>query len=395
MALATNYHEHLPAVSLSLVKDVSKPTVITDPSDNQISYAALSSMIFKLMCRVGINQSIIAKANAQAQVDQSSITLAQATNAQAISQTVAKQVDDYMQKLQDAAKSSIWGDIFKWVAAAVVIFIGTLTSEFGVGLVILTAVTLFMTSPLFDMTVKAIGGGLEKLGIPKTWANVIAQVIVIAAITVCTFGIGTAGEAANLAGKGAAAGGQIASNAAQAAAKMALQAMLQALLTSSLVPTLLTQIPGLDKLPAVQAVIGVVITILAAVLAGKFIVSGAAAEGESMLQTIAKKFPKLIADAKNLEYSVAMWGRVARGGAMAAETGARAGEAYYQFSAAGILQALAPLQTIMRFLEGNSGVMKELADQTQATTKSALKTFQTLFSTRFYAGMEAAKAYLV
>lgn len=398
MAPVTKYNDDLPAVSLSLVKDASNDsnnTIDTNGTDGQISRAAMMSMIFQLMSQIGINQSIIAKANAQSQVDQTTIAEAQANNAQALSQTVSKQVDDYMKQLEESQKWSFWGSIFKWIVAAIVIVIGALTSEFGVGLLLLTAVTVFMASPLFDMAVGALAKGLEAAGLPSTWANVLAQIIVIVIVTICTLGIGTAGEAANLAAKGAGTAAEIGSSAAQAALKMALQAMLQALLSSSVLPQLLAQIPGIDKIPVLQAILTIVLTIIIAVVAGKLMSTAGATEGQSLLSKLGTKLEQSLVDIRSLETAVNNAGRVARVAGTAAEAGAGTGTAVYELKASDVLKILAPLQALMGFVSGIATLMSKMSDQIEANTQSSMKTFNTLFNTKFYADMEAAKAYLV
>ncbi len=398
MAPVTKYNDDLPAVSLSLVKDASNDsnnTIDTNGTDGQISRAAMMSMIFQLMSQIGINQSIIAKANAQSQVDQTTIAEAQANNAQALSQTVSKQVDDYMKQLEESQKWSFWGSIFKWIVAAIVIVIGALTSEFGVGLLLLTAVTVFMASPLFDMAVGALAKGLEAAGLPSTWANVLAQIIVIVIVTICTLGIGTAGEAANLAAKGAGTAAEIGSTAAQAALKMALQAMLQALLSSSVLPQLLAQIPGIDKIPVLQAILTIVLTIIIAVVAGKLMSTAGATEGQSLLSKLGTKLEQSLVDIRSLETAVNNAGRVARVAGTAAEAGAGTGTAVYELKASDVLKILAPLQALMGFVSGIATLMSKMSDQIEANTQSSMKTFNTLFNTKFYADMEAAKAYLV
>jgi 2-methylisocitrate lyase-like PEP mutase family enzyme len=392
MAPVTRYDDHLPAITLSLVKDASNDnTIDTSGSGGDISYAALHNLIFQLMSLVGKNQAIIAKANGQLQTDQSSIVQAQADSAAVQSKEVVKQVNDYLQQLADSAKWGILGSIFKWIAAAIVIVVGVLTSEFGIGLVLLSAVAIFMASPLFDMTVNALADGLVAAGCPKEWANLISQIIVIVIITVCTFGAGTASSAAGLAKAGsevAQAGSKFAT-VTITAAKLALQVMLQALLSSSILPQLLAKCPGIDQIPALQAVLTVVISIIAAVVAGKIMMGSAASEGQSLTQTIFSKLGKSLDDLRTIEYTINSAGRVGRGIAIAGETGAGGGQAYYELQASGVLAVLAPLQSLMQLFGGFSSVMTHMSEQTQESTKDAAKTFQTLFRTKFYADMEA------
>jgi hypothetical protein len=343
------------------------------------------------MSLVGKNQAIIARANGQLQTDQSSIVQAQADSAAVQSKEVVKQVNNYMQQLADSAQWSFFGSIFKYIAAAIVIVVGVLTSEFGIGLVLLSAVAIFMASPLFDMTVNALANGLVAAGCPKEWANLIAQIIVIVVITVCTFGAGTASSASGLAKAGsevAQAGSKFAT-VMSTAAKLALQVMIQALLSSTILPQLLAKCPGIDQIPALQAFLTVVISVIAALLAGKLMMGSAGSEGQSLLQTIGTKLKQSLADIKTVEYTINTAGRIGRGVATAGETAAGGGQAYYALQASGILAMLAPLRSLMQLFGGFSSVMTHMSEQTQETIKNAAKTFITLFKTEFYADTRA------
>lgn len=404
MALATKYNDYLPAVSLSLVKDSTNnqgDTIDTSGSDNQVTYAAMCASIYQLMSQIGINQAVVAQANAQSQVNQSDIMKVQAQNAQNISQDVCKKVDDYMHQLEEAAKWSWLGSIFKWIVAAIVIVIGALTSEFGVGLVLLTAVTIFMASPLFDMTVNAIADGLKAAGVSSSWANIIAQAIVIVVVTVCTFGIGGVAEGATMAARGAGEGVSVASTAAVSAVKMAIQALIQAILSSSLISSLLSQIPGSDTNTALRvflSVLTVVISIAAALLAGKLMVNAAANDSTSLLNVISKNVPnaiqKLLPEIEALEYAVLTAGRVSRVVGTATQTGTGIGSGVYTVESGNTLGRLAPIQALLQFFNGLMKVMEQMSTQTQATTESEMKTYQTLFTTKFYADLQAVNAYL-
>ncbi len=372
-------------ISLTPVADEGDPT----------SRAALMQIIYKLLLLIGQNMSKMQQANSKLQIDQQVIAEAQTKGAQENENSILAQLDKLKEEQANAAIWNVFGSVMKWIGAALAVVLGGLLSTTGVGFLILLAVTAFVTSPAFEMTTDALAKELVKIpGLPENWAKIISQVIVLIVVTVASAGTETATAGMKL-------GATIADDVVQATSVLAkvvskisttsatTEAFIQTLMSSSLIPELVNEIPGMDKLPWLQAVISVVVQIVIAVTAFKFTPT-AGAEAGSLLS-------KLGPDAKNVLGSFG--GLTVRNQTiikLIIETTAAVlngiagiGSGVSSLKISDMREAIAPLQALIKFVQGIMDILTRTSELGQKGFDETMKKLQGLFEINFSRDMEA------
>src|SRR5579872_2321035 len=165
---------------------------VTKTETHNVSYQQMLQSIFELEGSISLNEGQLAENSnktqmSQAQVEQEQVQISHQQYQSEIAQ---------LQKLQNqegtAQKWSTFGDIMKWVGVGVAACVGALLCETPAGFAILAGVIALTASGVLNKGISALGNALgNAMGGSTgdhTWGNIIAQVIVIAALTIVTAG---------------------------------------------------------------------------------------------------------------------------------------------------------------------------------------------------------------
>lgn len=437
MALVSKYDDQ-PAVSLVLVKPASgDPTTApvnltpTPESGDQTSRAALMQMIYELLLLIGENMSKAQVANSKIQMNEADLAKAQVDAAKANVDQVNKAIEKLHHQQEEAKKWGIFGTIMKWIGVALALVVGALLCETGVGFAILALTVAFMASPLFDMAVKGIADLLVKAGVPQSWANIIAQVIILVVVVVASFGTeaATAGmrfgiqaaedvgetavqdtmkaveqeieeeveeegaiemqdlseEASSKSTSSTENTGSETTESTKSQARFTsatTQAFLQVLMSSNLIPELIGKIPGIKKYPWLVQLLSVLVEIVIALAAFKVTPTTGAANGLEQLSGLTKLSPAVLkAITASIATLVTVFADIAA-----------IGTGLNQKKQAQIGRELATPQAALLFEEGIMQILTQITSQNQTAFNQTMKAQEAIFKVDFSADMKACVA---
>ncbi len=398
--------EEKPAVSLILPADIN-----TD--QDQVSRAAMMQMIYQLMLLIGENISKIQKSNAESQLDQSEIAQHQAEITQESTQDYLKKTDKLQKEQEQSKKWNAFSNVMKWIGVAVAALVGSLLIETGVGLALLataialTAIPVSNGKTLFDMGTDALAGELEKTGLDSTWSKILAQVILIVAITVVSCGAeGISAGAAKVAASASEetakvaigeVGDQLGTEGAQQIGQDAdrvsfkdflpvrtaatTQMFMQTLFSSGLMQELVFQIPGMDKNPVASAIVMVLLQIIMIAAAYKMTPGIGGTTLFSKMASVIGNPTKLRLALGTFIFSTQVTTEVANGG-----------QSYNTYEQGKTNADLAPSQTRLMFGEGFLQIMTQLSTLAQKMYNETMNANEVIFKADFSSDMSACVA---
>jgi hypothetical protein len=289
-------------------------------------------MIYMLMLLVGANTSLIQNSFADNQLEMAQVAQ-NASNAThtATTQYLAK-LDAYNAQLA-ASKPGLFGEIAKWVTAAVGIVLGAALAETAVGFAIIAAVIAFTQSPFFDKTVSLLGGAIGNMIGDSAAGKVIAQAMIVMIAVALTKGCDTYTTAT---------------------------VFTQTLLASNLVGE------------AAQAAFGD--TLFAQILSltcsiAIMLASFKCASGSNAMSALST----------GAQVGVGLFA----GAAQLANAGAEGESSYHTYEAGEALSGLAPLQASVMEGQGLSQVLNQITNLSQQSYKSIMESNRILFDTDF------------
>lgn len=443
MALVSKYDDQpavSPAVSLTLVKPVSgDPTTApvnltpTPDSGDQASRAALMQMIYQLLLLIGENMSKAQVANSKIQMDEAALSKAQVSAAKENVDKVNKEIDKLEKQQEEARKWGIFGTIMKWIGAALALVVGALLCETGIGFALLAITVALMTVPVnssgdtvFSLATKGLSDLLAKAGVPQSWANIIAQAIVLVVVVVASMGTEAAtvgmkggievaediGETASQDGMKAAEQeiedelstemenlSEEASNSANKTERTdseitqttrsqarftsaTTQAFLQTLTGSNLIPELIGKIPGIKKYPWLVQLMSVLLEIVIALAAFKATPTTGAASGLEQLSGLTKLSPAVL---KAITASIATLASIAT-------DVATVGTALNEKKQAQIGKELAAPEANLLFDEGMMQILTQITSLNQTAFKQTMQAQEAIFKVDFSSDMKACVA---
>ncbi len=182
-------------------------------SQNPSSLEVLQ-MVFQMLISIGINLGTISQNCAKMQNDQATIADRQAETTKEASDDYLKKLDKFYVEQAKAKKWGIFGEVMKWVGVSIAAVVGALLCETGVGFVLLAGVIALTASGTMEKGISALGDLLgEQIG-SSVWGKILAQLIVIAVVTVVTAGAEGISLGISKAATATSEGGEIAAQAA-------------------------------------------------------------------------------------------------------------------------------------------------------------------------------------
>jgi hypothetical protein len=360
----------------------------------QLSYAEMHDMIFELLKLIGMNQSVIAKATAGTQADQASIASKNADAAKVASEDVVKRLDELRKQNEAAAAWGIFGTVIKWLGVVLSAVISFVTANPTLFAMTLALVVLTESGAMGKLT-EAIGSALVAAGCDPAWSNIVAELIVTVIVIVASLGTQAIASGANAASAGSrlAQAGAKASAGLTAAAKAIPLVTIQSLLSSAVLMELMGKIPGLDKIPALQILLTLILMIVATVVGAKTM--NASGKQGTMLQTVAQRFNKEILQATQSKIEFAT--SVAQFGATTAEGISTTGKSVMEIQLSDILKKLAGDKNVTQILELISTAFSQYADKSVKAAKDSFTTYRPLFDAipSFNKDMDAAAEALL
>lgn len=395
MSSVMKFEDYQPAVSLILVKPAAptSPTAQTETSD--MSRAAAMQLIFELMLLIGKNMAQMQQITGESQVDTAKIAQDQAIGAAKDEHDLIKEFKKLHKEQQRAARWHVAEEVLKWTAAGIALTAGALLCETPIGFMILAATIAFTASPLFNMSTNIVAKGFEDLGIPKSWATIMAQIAIVTIITVVSFGTeaATVGTRVGIvAVDDAAETSTTVSEAEEDEVEQEVMestetknptqsyrtsattlASLQVLMSSGIIPESISKIPGINRYPWLAALLTILTEIVVSVAAMKV----------TPTSGLMDNLPKLTQNLLNM-------GRMTLSTASSLGTDiATMYTGYNELEQSKVNKKIAPLQSMTQFKEGFVQILTQLSSLSQQSYTQTMNANETIFRTDFASDMEA------
>ena len=328
------------------------------------------------------------------QLDQASIASKNADAAKVAAEDVVKRLDELRKQNEAAAAWGIFGTVIKWLGVVLSAVISFVTANPTLFAMTLALVVLTESGAMGKLT-EAIGSALVAAGCDPAWSNIVAELIVTVIVIVASLGTQAIASGANAASAGSrlAQAGAKASAGLTAAAKAIPLVTIQSLLSSAVLMELIAKIPGLDKIPALQILLTLILMIVATVVGAKTM--NASGKQGTMLQTVAQRFNKEILQATQSKIEFAT--SVAQFGATTAEGISTTGKSVMEIQLSDILKKLAGDKNVTQILELIATAFSQYADKSVKAAKESFTTYRPLFDAipSFNKDMDAAAEALL
>jgi hypothetical protein len=191
-------HSSVPVSGLAITIETTQPQA-SDTSDtnkqNMLDVLAeLATLLSKVQSTTAQTQALRANANASL-----------SDNLVKSLQNAIQNIQNQIQQAAEAqAHQSFWDKLINWVTAAV----GAVLTvcgfpEIGVPMLVMSIANL---TGLTDKVADGISSLLQDIGVPKEWADFAAQLIIVVAVTIATFGTSSESTLMNVFKAGAALG---------------------------------------------------------------------------------------------------------------------------------------------------------------------------------------------
>jgi hypothetical protein len=219
-----------------------------------------------------------------------------------------------------------------------------------------------------------MAGQLENLGLPPATAKIISQAIIVVGVTALSFGSEAATVGTRIGIETVEEGGaQLFRTAATT------QAFLQTLMSSSLIPQMISAIPGIKQYPWLVGILTAATELTIAIVAFKATpTTGAQSALQKLVGTnVSRMGIKIAGNVTSTVGSIAM-------------DVANVGKGFNEVAQSKIYREIAPLKELLIFQEGFMRVLDEVSSSLTRSTKQTLQANEEIFRVNFSQDMHSA-----